>query len=68
MTHGSHFEQYRNQHKEKGFTGEYLWGWDDESILYQDAAGVEHTIQDHPELMQQILELCRQHFSVRQGN
>ncbi|MDP2896755.1 MAG: hypothetical protein Q8Q12_09380 [bacterium] len=38
-----------------------LVGWDDGKI-YLYIAGKEYCISDDPELVQKILDLCRQHF------
>jgi hypothetical protein len=45
---------------------ERFWGFDDESVLYQAADGRGGCIQDEPELLEAILELCRNYFAPRQ--
>ena len=42
-----------------------LHGWDDEKVYYYDEKGVEHCVNDEPELLAQLMEICRAYF-VRQ--
>jgi hypothetical protein len=49
-----------------------FWGWDDGSVLFirevdQDVLGDGphvHRLQDYPELMRAILQLCEEYFSA----
>jgi hypothetical protein len=45
---------------------ERLWGFDDESVLYRSADGRGGCVQDEPELLEAILELCRNYFAPNQ--
>jgi hypothetical protein len=44
---------------------ERFWGFDDESVLYRAADGKGGCIQDEPELLEAILELCRNYFAEK---
>jgi hypothetical protein len=47
-----------------------LNGWDDGKIYFFDENGVTRCVDDHPELLARLTEMCREHFrqeAVRQG-
>lgn len=61
---GAHFHVGPQKHPGRK---DHLWGFDDESIYYDPDSkknhGVgAHRLQDHPELMHRIMNVCREFF------
>ncbi|MBF8282226.1 MAG: hypothetical protein HW378_1141 [Anaerolineales bacterium] len=43
----------------------HLHGWDDEKLYYFDETGVEWCVNDHPELLVKLTEICKDYFAQR---
>ena len=42
-----------------------LHGWDDEKLYYFDETSVEWCVNDHPELLAQLTEICKEYFAQK---
>lgn len=43
-----------------------LRGWDDEKVCFTDEVGTEWCVSDYPELVSQLLEICKDYFRRKQ--
>lgn len=40
-----------------------LHGWDDEKVYFWDETGHEWCVNDHPELLARLVEMCKEYFA-----
>jgi hypothetical protein len=46
---------------------ESLHGWDDGKIYFYDESGKENCVSDQPELMENLMKICREFFKKERG-